>query len=365
MLAGVPIPIILVVAGAVVAGAAVLIYWRFKRRILDLTIALVGFEASGKTVYSGSMFHEMRVPGAEGIFLHADPKSSADLVSLYNQTADVDSGFPDSTTKADIREWLFTVRAKSNTGVTDVARFCYLDFAGESLRELTGETPNPFTRKLRERFERADILTGVLDGLEVRRHIEGNAGPRFYNDLGSLLALLANHKKAVNFVLTKWDIIEDDYDLTQVSKGLLQIENFSSFVQSQQIVGGCRLIPVSSVGHGFVTVNGDLMQKNEGRHINPERVEIPIACALPDAVTAQAHTRSRSRLLRWARSVKVSLSLPLVQVDIPLRSPQLYTSRTPAHIRQLLDYCRDRTNNFEREFPDSNLIYALIRSRGQ
>ena len=332
-----------------------------------MTIAFVGFEGSGKTVYSGCMFHEMRVPGPEGIFLHAEPKNSAALVGLYNQTADTNSGFPDATAKGDIREWPFTVRAKSHAGVIDVARFSYLDFAGESLRELTGADPNPVTQKLGERFSRSDVLMGVLDGLEVKRHLEGQATSRFYDDLGSLLALLANHKKAVNFVLTKWDIIQDDYDLHQVSERLLQIPMFSKFVGSQRVVGGCRLIPVSSVGHDFVTEEGDSMRKKAGKQINPERVEIPIACALPDAVIAQSFSRTQSPLLKWAKSVGMSIDVPVpgpIHVSIPLRRPKINTGRAPVHVRQLLDYCRDRTMNFEREFPDSNLEHVLIRSRG-
>ena len=81
---------------------------------------------------------------------------------------------------------------------------------------------------------------------------------------------------------------------------------FANFVRSQRVLGTCRLIPVSSVGPGFVREDGNTMRKIPGKVINPFRVgEVPIACALPDALNgpaAQARaTAGPSKLLTWAR----------------------------------------------------------------
>ena len=56
-----------------IALAGLIVFWVRKRKrrakeTLDLTLAVVGFEASGKTVFIGSMFNELRVPDASGIF---------------------------------------------------------------------------------------------------------------------------------------------------------------------------------------------------------------------------------------------------------------------------------------------------------
>ena len=186
-----------VVVVLLAAGGIVYVRRRTRRRMLDLRLALVGFEASGKTVFSGCMFHELRVPGREGIFLDTTPESASSLLALYNATADTDAGFPVATAKGELREWPFSVKAKSAGGVAEVARFSYLDFAGESLREMSGAAPNPQTTKLRARFAGADVLMGVLDGLEVKHYLEGRPSPKFHEDLGSLLAVLSNHRKAV------------------------------------------------------------------------------------------------------------------------------------------------------------------------
>ncbi len=352
-----------VVVVLLAAGGIVYVRRRTRRRMLDLRLALVGFEASGKTVFSGCMFHELRVPGREGIFLDTTPESASSLLALYNATADTDAGFPVATAKGELREWPFSVKAKSAGGVAEVARFSYLDFAGESLREMSGAAPNPQTTKLRARFAGADVLMGVLDGLEVKHYLEGRPSPKFHEDLGSLLAVLSNHRKAVNFVLTKWDLIEDHYSFRQVIERLLQIEIFAKFVQSQELVGTCRLIPVSSVGHGFVVEEGDEMHKKPGKQINPVRVELPIACALPDAViAAQNAPRNRSALMGWAKAVRVNVHLPLGVLDVGLerRRGELTattTAKTPIAVAQLIRYCYDRLSEFDREFPESHLVH--------
>jgi hypothetical protein len=76
----------LVIVIIVVAG---IVFWVRKRRLrvkksLELTLAVVGFEASGKTVYIGSMFNELRVPDAHGVFLDTSPEKAGTLLALYN-----------------------------------------------------------------------------------------------------------------------------------------------------------------------------------------------------------------------------------------------------------------------------------------
>ena len=171
---------------------------RRSRETLDLTLAVVGFESSGKTVYLGSMFNKLRVPDASGVFLDTTPENVGKLLALYDTTADTDKEFPPATGKGELIEWPFTVKVRSATGVTDIGNFSYLDFAGESLRDLYSDAPNPETQWLHARFEGADILMAALDGLQVKRYMENRPSPGFRGDLGTLLALLSKHHKAVN-----------------------------------------------------------------------------------------------------------------------------------------------------------------------
>jgi hypothetical protein len=350
----------------VIVLVALIVFWVRKRKrraaeTLDLTLAVVGYEASGKTVFIGSMFNELRVPDASGIFLDTSPENAGRLAALYNTTADTDKKFPDSTNKGELIEWPFTVKAKSATGVTEIGRFSYLDFAGESLRELYTAAPNPETQRLHDRFKSADILMAVLDGLQVKRFLEGRPLPGFRNDLSTLLSLLSNHTKAVNLILTKWDILEDQYTFRQVVERLLQITTFANFVKAHRVLGVCRLIPVSSVGPGFVHEVGDSMRKVPGKVINPVRVEIPVACALPDALTAQRRkpeAAGHSTLLTWAKAMK--LNLGVIQIDLSsfgaAAAVVTPAQSTPAAISQLVRYCTAKVGRLESDFPESDLV---------
>jgi hypothetical protein len=355
------VPLVLIVIVALVVVFWVRIRKRRANETLDLTLAVVGFEASGKTVFIGSMFHELRVPDASGVFLDTSPENAGKLLALYSTTADTDKKFPDSTNKGELIQWPFTVKVKSAASVTDIGNFTYLDFAGESLRELYTAAPNPETQRLYARFKGADILMAALDGLQVKRFMENRPLPGFHHDLGTLLALLSNHDKAVNLILTKWDILEDEYTFRQVVERLLQITTFANFVRSQRILGVCRLIPVSSVGPGFVREDGNAMRKIPGKVINPEHVEVPVACALPDALVAQRRkpdAAGRSTLVTWAQAMK--LNLGLVQIDFSsfgsAAAAVTPAPNTPAAISQLVRYCTGKLGRLEGEFPESDLV---------
>lgn len=363
-----------VIAVLVIIALMVYLNWRKTpaAKKLDLKLAVVGFEGSGKTVYVGCMFDRLRIPGAEGIFLHAAPEHAGKLLGLYQKTADVDAPFPGGTAKGELTEWPLIVKARSAAGASEVAKISYLDFAGESLRDIY-RAPNPETRQLHSRFTGADVLMAVLDGVEVKHFMEDSPGRTFFTDLGTLLALLSNHQKAANLILTKWDVLEKDYTFSQVAGRLLEIDVLADFVRSQRMVGACRLLPISSLGQGFVVQEAaGGMRKQPGKAPNPVRVDLPIACALPDAVTAAGNRAEEPRFARavlaWARAVSIGVgpfSLGLERDGIQYAQYAMNaTSRTPASTAQLIRYCQDRVTRLEAEFPESDLVRLQLR-RGE
>jgi hypothetical protein len=353
---------------------AVIVFWlvRRKRRVgkqtLELQMAVVGFEASGKTVFVSSMFDQLRVPDASGVFLDTSPENTGKLLALYSTTADTDKKFPDSTNKGEMVEWSFAVKVKSPAAVAEVGKFSYLDFAGESLRDLYTSAMNPETRQLYDRFRNADVLMAALDGMQVKRYMENRPWPGFQDDLGTLLALLSNHQKAVNLILTKWDILEDHYTFRQVVTRLFQISQFANFVKAQQLAGVCRLIPVSSVGPGFVNEVGDSMKKVPGKVINPVRVEVPIACSLPGALLAAQQTPRLPRPNKWLAFASVmKLNFGMVQIDLGSLGqrtvPTAVTAAmsTPVAIAQLIRYCDSKLTRLDAEFPESDLVRFMYQ----
>ena len=191
--------------------------------------------------------------------------------------------------------------------------------------------------------------------------------------MAAIPVILSDHQKPVNLILTKWDILEDQYSFRQVVERLCQIKQFEKFVRAQAVPGICRLIPVSSVGPGFVHEEGNAMRKVVGKVINPVRVEVPVACALPDALTAvrtvkPASTRA-SNLMRWAGTMKLNmgiLTVDLAALNAPHAASYLSAALgTPAATGQFIRYCEDRLTQFDREFPESDLVrYMLQHQQG-
>ena len=108
------------------------------------------------------------------------------------------------------------------------------------------------------------------------------------------------------------------------------------------------------------------MRKIPGKVINPVRVEVPIACALPDALVSERRrpdSAGRARLLTWAKAMK--LNLGLVQIDLSSFGAASATitpgPNTPAAVSQLVRYCSGKLDRLESEFPESDLVRFLYR----
>ena len=106
------------------------------------------------------------------------------------------------------------------------------------------------------------------------------------------------------------------------------------------------------------------MRKVAGKVINPVRVEVPVACALPDALTAIRRVKPgsarASNLMRWAGTMK--LNIGLITLDLAaLNAPPAVSCPsaalgTPAATSQFIRYCEGRLTQFDREFPESDLV---------
>jgi hypothetical protein len=81
-------------------------------------------------------------------------------------------------------------------------------------------------------------------------------------------------------VISKWDLLEGKHTLGQIRDRLMQIPEFRKIVESRNTI--IRLIPVSSVGSNFATLQNGKMKKNPGALPHPTHVEVPLACVFPD-----------------------------------------------------------------------------------
>ena len=253
-----------------------------------------------------------------------------------------------------------------------MARISYLDFAGESLRDMYRAAPNPETQQLYSRFTGADVLMAVLDGVEVKRLWKGRPSRTFFTDLGTLLALLSSHQKAASLILTKWDVLEDDYIFSQVAARLLEIDVLANFVRSQRQVGasGCSRSVRLAADSSFRKAPARCASR-QARHLIPSAWTCP-SPARPDAVTA-AGNRAESPRSRvpfshgpgLCGSAWAPFSFGLEREGIQYAQYVMTATRkTPATTAQLIRYCQDKVTRLEAEFPESDLVRFQLRQGG-
>ena len=117
--------------------------------------------------------------------------------------------------------------------------------------------------------------------------MRGQEGEQFYRDLHKMLIIMANREKPVHFILTKWDLLEGTYSLSQVLEGLERIDPFRNFVMNHTQSNTLRLIPASALGKGFAREENGVMKKSSAAQIHPFQVEMPLVCSLLDYSEAE------------------------------------------------------------------------------
>ena len=262
---------------------------------------------AGKTLLS-SIFQQLLVPTPRTAFyLEIPDDEGAKRVSLTNTflaLADPDQNWPPGT--RGVEDWSFTCVVRSGTKTYPVFQIQYLDFAGGI---LTGADEG--YREVQSRVREADAILVLIDGHRVL-DLMRNQSQEIYNHFRFMLPLL-NHAvtRTVHFVISKWDLLEDEYSLEAVRERLLENEHFQGTIaQRSPLDTPTRLIPVSAIGKGVARVgdNGQ-MEKIPGAFINPKYVEMPLACTLVDAFEAvqQEIKRNGSRLSSRAKRASAHL----------------------------------------------------------
>lgn len=256
----------------------------------NINIIVLGLSGSGKTVYLASLYNKLRFQNEEiGFFLEMEDSSQANrLIKTYDQAANVEKPWPPGTTYGEVSEWNFKCCVKTPELEKFIAcHFTYLDYAGGRLDNIIDENSDPeFDSKLKN----ANVILALLDGQKVLDSMK-NQGDLVNLETGDLSYIYkyitdANKDNPVHFVITKWDIIKDQYDLSQIREKLLELRLFKEFVKMRrQARCPVRLIPVSSLGFDFAEIQPDgSMKKLPDRKLNPYQVEMPIACVIPDII---------------------------------------------------------------------------------
>ncbi|MCL1464525.1 hypothetical protein [Argonema galeatum] len=283
-------------------------------------IIMLGPRGSGKTVFLASMYHYLSIMGEYGFRLQVEGKdedeASENQKRLHNYYTEVATGEEWLPGTRGITEWIFTCYVKAENGRDEypACRFSYLDYDGLNTTEIgqyreESEEPETFAQKLTQ----ADVLLGLLDGMKIndlmlgRNQKELNAWRT--KDLANMLSYMQKHRGPIHFAISKWDILENQFNLGKIRHKLLEIPNFQKLVKDKNnSYCPVRLIPVSSVGKGFacpvLLANGDMEMKKfiNNRSPEPFNVEMPLAFIDRDLVYSQINELIKDRdMLRIIR----------------------------------------------------------------
>jgi GTPase SAR1 family protein len=279
-------------------------------------VVILGASGSGKTVFLASMFRELSTQGSRGFFLKAEGVNRPRLLTnIYKQVAGKGE-WPEGTKRNEVSEWKFTchVQSKKDGSIFPACTYTFFDYAGGLLTEAEDEEETD--SKFHETIQEAHTLLGLLDGKKILDAMKGNesAWDSFIlSDLPAIIEKMQNTKAPIHFVLNKWDLFDNEYDLEEVRDFLLEeSDQFSNIIDLRHgMMSPVRLIPVSSVGTGFALPQEDGSMKKTGKSPKPYQVEMPLACIVPDIMEKTLGDLKKKKEVEESRTVKIEADLNL------------------------------------------------------
>ena len=250
-------------------------------------VANLAGRGGGKTVYLAVLYWLLSISGIDGLKLRASSAQARRLNELF-LTITYGTEWPRGT--ADVSEWTFDVVVTTPAREFVVCRFVFADYPGGDF--IDGAARN---EDLDAFLQNSDCVYGMLDGANIRQILDGGGSlESLAKDLMRIAQTVDRGTKPIHLLLGKWDVFAGRYDLEDVLALLMRDVTFA------RIARNCcardiplRVVPVSSVGHGFATMQADGTMKKTGAHPQPFNVDKAFACILPDVVEAEL-----SRLLR-------------------------------------------------------------------
>ncbi len=243
------------------------------------SVLMLGARGAGKTVYLSSMFRRLSTAARESFYLSTTFDTRKELNEIYNQIQKVD-GWPDPTQIT--TEWVFDVKVRLGVTDYDAFKIIYYDYAGGKITE-----PELIDEKLEYQLEHANNILGLLNGDRLYDFME-NIDPenKFRIEMDNICQHLANSKKPVHLLISKWDLFDNKYSLENVCEKLMEHDAFEDFVISRsklKDLAPARLIPISSLGTGYVVRESfGKMRRVPGAKLQPFQIEMPFISILPD-----------------------------------------------------------------------------------
>jgi hypothetical protein len=243
------------------------------------------------------MFHELNFfSDRRSYYVDTNARDRLFLNNLYKEVSDTARPWPRATGRstAETKEYRFDCVGLDRQGRQHtVAQISYLDFAGVLLEDDVDVNGDSFAM-LSDAIKHASALLVLIDGRRVRQLLdndpEGNNHFKF--TLPPTLGFAQSVGCPVHMVLTKWDLIQsfpplqaidDPTRLERVVDALMEFPQVKGLVDMRGPGQTVRIIPVSSVGRGFVEIDdqGRVVKKPDAT-LRPTNIAAPVAAVVPD-----------------------------------------------------------------------------------
>lgn len=260
-------------------------------------ILTLGASGSGKTVFLASMFKELSMQGEHGFYFDTDNHREQKILNSVYTNLIAGGIWPTGTKYSEISEWSFTCHVQNENNLDDypACEFVFYDYAGGRFTDMDEDDA-----KLQDTIKKADAILGLLDGQKILALMNNNRNSKLDifldKDLPAIIKWMSHCKVPIQFVISKWDLLESKFSLKQINERLLEIPIFEELVRERnQKDYPVRLIPVSSVGTGFVIPKNEGMEKIPGAIPRPFLIEVPVSCVIPDRIKQDIMTNAKQK----------------------------------------------------------------------
>ncbi|MDY7002811.1 MAG: hypothetical protein SWX82_02225 [Cyanobacteriota bacterium] len=324
----------------------------------NYNIITLGPSGSGKTVFLASLFKQLSTSPSKEFFLTvSDNEQRKKLNEIYSRIIGKNQDWPSGT--RDITHVKFTGYVKNldlDLENFPVCQFTYIDYGGGLITDTLPDQRDVFD--FQENVPNADAVLAMIDGLKLLKlmrgeNLENETILQFLlQDLPNMMQLINQCKRdtSVDFIISKWDLLEGNYNLSEITERLREKSPEFNNVVSNRIKAGCpvRLIPVSSIGMDFASLQSDgLMKKNPGAIPKPFHLEIPIAYVLIDDRVKAGNEALKSSSEKTTLLARLKNSFSNGRAD-------RVRDWEKAHNHLVISFSKC-LNNFEEEFPEANL----------
>lgn len=356
----------------------------------NFRIITLGPSGAGKTIFLGSLFRQLSTQGKEGFFLEvADFQKTNLLNTIYTEIV-TGKEWPSGT--RNVQEWTFSCCVKNlEFNKYKICDFTYIDYAGGLLTDIDNNEEVFFN--FQTEVPNADAVLAIIDGLKLYKFMEDKELKTtevlawIYRELSTIMQLVHscnNVNAPVHFIISKWDLLERHYNLLDIRERLLKyVPDFSDVVSFRK-EAGCplRLIPISSIGKDFATLQPDgSMKKIPSSIPKPFQVEVPLACVLIDRVKVHLDSLNEEKEnIQNATRIKTNfdfidrLAQPYFEY-LKNRKPGFLFSEQKERLKNisngetavnyLVNLFLNHLQRFEQTFPDANLGGEIFNPRSE